>query len=267
MSQAPSPPDPPLVPDDDPMLTQAVRPPSPPKPQQQPTSPPPPLAQPQPYPQQPYAQQPYAQQPYPQQPGAPQPYQPQPYPGQIQTLEYLTPGAPAGGVWSYGNILVMHRQAQLPPTCIKCGAPGDGVPMKRKLTWHPWWVYLLILANLIIYIIVAAIVSSRATVYVGVCARHRAKRRTHLAIAWLLFLGALVAFFVAGNLGRGNDDLVAALVISGIVMILAALIWAVVISSMICTPYKIDPQYVWLKGAGAEYLAQFPPMPGGPQVY
>jgi len=163
----------------------------------------------------------------------------------------------------------MHRQAQLPPNCIICGAPGDRQLMKRKLTWHPWWVYLVILANLIIYIIVAAIISSRATIYVGVCARHRARRRLHMMIAWLLFIGSIVALITAANLGGGrrNGDLMAALIIGGIVMLLASLIWAVVISTMIVSPKKIDAQYVWLKGAGPEYLAQFPPMPGGPQLY
>lgn len=219
-------------------------------------------------------------QPYAPQPGAPLPYpqtQPEGYlvnaPGQQpaypqagQPLDYLTPGAPGGGIWTYGNVLVMHKQAELPPQCIKCGAPGDGQPLKRKLSWHSPWIYLVILANLIIYIIVAAVVAQRATIYVGLCAKHRARRRMHMMIAWLLFAGAIVAFFVAGNLGRGNDDLVAGLIIGGICMILASLIWAVVVGQMIVTPHKIDPQYVWLKGVGPEYLAQFPPMPGGPQV-
>jgi len=231
------------------------------------------------FPQQPQQGQPQIPQPYAPQPGAPLPYPPtqpdgylvnpgqQPaYPQAGQPLDYLTPGAAGGGIWTYGNILVMHRQAELPTQCIKCGAPGDGTLMKRKLSWHPSWAYLIILANLIIYIIVAAIISHRATIMVGLCPKHRARRRTHMLIAWLLFFAAIVAFFVAGNLGRGNDDLVAALIIGGITLILASLIWAVVVGQMIVTPYKIDPQYVWLKGVGKEYLDQFPPMPAGPQV-
>jgi hypothetical protein len=231
------------------------------------------------FPQQP---QPQIPQPWPPQPGAAPASDPQTqqdgylvaapgeapaYPQAGQPLNYLTPGAPAGGIWTYGSILVMHKQAELPPQCIKCGAPADGQPLKRKLSWHSSWVYALILVNLIIYIIVAAVISQRATILVGVCAKHRARRRTHMLIAWLLFFGSIVAFVVAGNLGRGNNDLVGGLIIGGVVLVLASLIWAVVVGQMIVTPYKIDPQYVWLKGVGPEYLAQFPPMPGGPQVY
>src|SRR5258706_2992849 len=87
----------------------------------------------------PRPQQPQVPPQYPQQPGAPAPAYPQTqqegflvnvpgeppsYPPGAQPLNYLTPGAPAGGIWTYGNILVMHRQAQLPPNCIKSGAPA-----------------------------------------------------------------------------------------------------------------------------------------------
>src|SRR5215212_7562549 len=230
------------------------------------------------FPQQPQQGQPQIPQPYAPQPGAPLPYPPtQPdgylvntpgqapaYPQAGQPLAYLTPGAPSSGIWSYGNILVMHRQAELPPQCIKCGAPGDGIPMKRKLRWHSPWVYALILINLIVYVIVAVVISSRATIYVGVCARHRARRRLHIIIAWLLFFGSIAAYTVAVNVGagRGSAELMTGLFIGGSALVLASFFWAVVVGQMIVRPYKIDPQYVWLKGAGQEYLAQFPPMPG-----
>src|SRR6266567_9137820 len=96
---------------------------------------------------------------YPQQPQQPSPQQMPGYPqvgqegylvnvpGQpraAQPIPYYTPTAQhgGGGVWNYGGVLVMHKQAQLPPQCIKCCAPADGPPLKRKLTWHPGWVYL-----------------------------------------------------------------------------------------------------------------------------
>jgi hypothetical protein len=184
-------------------------------------------------------------------------------------LNYLTPGAPAGGIWTDGKILVMHRQAQLPPNCIKCNAPGDNRPLKRNLTWHAGWAYLIILLNLIIYIIVAAIISSRATIYVGLCPRHRARRRLHMMIAWILFIASIAALIAAANVGggRSSEGLIAGLMVGGFLLLLTSLIWAVVVSYMIVSPKKMDAQYIWLKGAGPEYLAQFPPMPTGPQVY
>ncbi len=114
MSQGPHQSDPPLDPDDDALLTQATRPMPPPKLHPDAPQPLPPQPQPAPFPQNP-SQQPYATQAPP-----PQLYPPPSDPQQLETLNYVTPGAPAGGIWTYGGVLVMHKQAQLPPQCIKC---------------------------------------------------------------------------------------------------------------------------------------------------
>src|SRR5438477_12308584 len=102
MSQGPHQPDPPLDPDDDALLTQATRPMPPPKLQPDAPQPLPPQPQPAPFPQNPYSQQPYATQAPP-----PQLYPPPSDPQQLQPLNYLTPGAPAGGIWTYGRTLLM----------------------------------------------------------------------------------------------------------------------------------------------------------------
>ena len=90
-----------------------------------------------------------------------------------------------------------------------------------------------------------------------------------MLIAWILFIASIAALILAANVGggRSSENLIAGLVVCGILLLLASLIWAVVVSYMIVSPNKMDPQYIWLKGAGPEYLAQFPPMPGGPQIF
>src|SRR3954471_6427408 len=103
---------------------------------------------PQPYPQQPSPQQPYSQQP----PALTPAYPPTQQDGFLVNVPGQVPaqpqGAPAinyysatqeysGGIWNYGGTLVMHKQAQLPPQCIKCCAPIEGQPLKRKVYWHP----------------------------------------------------------------------------------------------------------------------------------
>jgi len=186
-------------------------------------------------------------------------------PGQpqaAQPVSYYTPTAQhgAGGVWNYGGVLVMHKQAQLPPQCIKCCEPADGPPLKRKLTWHPGWVYLLILPGLLFYAIVAMAIQEKATVYVSLCEKHRARRRMHLYIVWGIFLASIAAFFLAGN--TRNQDSQAFLIIGGILGILISLIYAMILSRLV-SPDKIDAQYVWLKGINPQYVNQFPSMQQG----
>jgi len=212
---------------------------------------------------------------YPPRPQQPQQQQPPPaysqpgqedylvnVPGQpqaAQPISYYTPTAQhgGGGVWNYGGALVMHKQAQLPPQCIKCCAPADGPPLKRKLTWHPGWVYLLILPGLLIYAIVALSIQERATIYVSLCEKHRASRRMHLLIAWGIFIASIACFFVAANVG-GRDAPVY-WVLAGVFGILIALGYSLY-NSRVVTPFKIDQQYVYLKGICPQFVNQFPSM-------
>ena len=64
-----------------------------------------------------------------------------------------------GGLWRERFLLVMDKTATLPDDrCIVCHAPATGKPLRRKLSWHtPWW-YLLVLFNLLVYVIAAMIV-------------------------------------------------------------------------------------------------------------
>jgi len=183
-------------------------------------------------------------------------------PGQpqaAQPIPYFNPTAQgAGGVWNYGGTLVMHKQAQLPPQCVKCCAPADGPPLKRKLTWHPGWLYILILfPGILIYAIVALVIQERATIYVSLCETHRARRRLHLWIAWGIFIASLACFFVAANV-RGRDEPVY-WTMMGIFGIVGALIYSV-FNSRVVTPEKIDKEYVWLKGICPQFVNQFPSM-------
>jgi hypothetical protein len=212
---------------------------------------------------------------YPQQPQQqPAPY-PQPgqegylvdLPGQASApqaagpIEYFTPSAQhAGGVWNYGGVLVMHKQAQLPPQCIKCCSPIEGKPLKRKLTWHPGWVYILILPGILIYAIVALAIQEKATIHVPLCERHRARRRMHLWIATIIFFASLACFFMAANARRDMEGFWA---MAGFFGILISLIYAVINSRLVVTPDKIDTQYVWLKGACPQFVNQFPAMQQG----
>ena len=165
---------------------------------------------------------------------------------------YILPPPPAiGGIWRDKSTLVMTKDASLPDRCVKCNAPANGVRLKRRLAWHSPVLYLLILLAVLIYVILAGMLSKRATVYLGLCNEHFQRRRKQKAIGWLL----LAIGVVGPILAIAYDYPILGLL--GFAVFLFAVIWLVVVSRVVVAK-KIDDQLVWLNGINSNYLAQFP---------
>jgi hypothetical protein len=162
------------------------------------------------------------------------------------------------GLWRDGKTLVMNREAALPARCVKCGEPVAALSLKRKLTWHsPWW-YVLVLVNLLIYALVAVIISKRATIQVGLCDRHRGRRKLLMISAWLLVAAAIVMFFLAAGV-NANSGLWVAL---GVLGLLVAGILGV-IASRVVLPKRITKERIWLTGIHPSILETLPEWDGG----
>jgi len=206
------------------------------------------------YPQQAYPQASYPQGGYPQQAYAPVGYPAAQYaaPGAVP-LAYAAPAAAYGGnvAWSEGAVLVVRKDAMLPPLCVRCNEPADGKPIKRNFSWHHPTLFLLILAGLLVYAIVALVVQKKGTVYLSLCPRHRSRRLMMGLTAGALALGGLAMMILAGAIGEGWPAAVGGL------MLLAAIIMGV--ANQTLTAKRIDDHFLWLKGAGREFLANFPP--------
>lgn len=160
------------------------------------------------------------------------------------------------GIWRDGNRLVMYKAAILPDRCVRCNAPADGLRLRRKLMWHTPWLYLIILFNLLIYAVIALIVSHRATVDMGICKQHLQRRRRSILAAWIVVLvsfGLMVfGFSSAEYLGLG---------VLGLVGILVGIVIGF-IGSRFVYPTRIDPHYVWLARVNSSYLAELPSLRG-----
>jgi hypothetical protein len=155
-------------------------------------------------------------------------------------------GATTGRVWREGDVLVMDRDAELPPRCVKCNRP-ESVRVLRKLSWHSPWMYLLIFAGLLVYAIVAVIVSKRAPVNIGVCAEHQKRRQLYSWIAWGSFAGSIFSFVGSGVLDSGG------LVGLGFLALLAAGVFCALAVRLV-QPARIDDRQVRLKGVSREFL-------------
>jgi hypothetical protein len=153
-------------------------------------------------------------------------------------------------VWRNNSVLVMTKEALLPNRCIKCNAPAEE-QLKRRLTWHHPALYLLALASILIYVVVAMVVRKTATVNVGLCEQHSAVRKRNILITLALGFASIASFVAAISF---QDSNLAAL---GGLLLLVTAIYSIV-TLRVVVPTKIDNYFVWLKGVDANYLQQFP---------
>ena len=177
-------------------------------------------------------------------------------------------GAPAvqnnQGIWRKGNLLVVHRNATLPELCIRSGEPvTDGHRWKKNFQWHPPWIVLLIFVGLLVYVIVALIMTKRMQLEMSLSPHWRKVRRRRIAIGWALGLSGL-AMLIGGIVYAMNTVLspswVGWLCFAGFLLALGGLIYGVVASRMVVLKF-MDDHYVHLKGVHPSILERYPEVP------
>jgi hypothetical protein len=171
---------------------------------------------------------------------------------------YLDDPDPA---WRHGNTLVVRKGAELPDRCIKCNAPAGGCRFSRNLTWHSSGWYLLILISLFIYLIAYFVIRWRGKVTVGLCERHRMKRKRAIIWGWLSALAG-IGLFIAVGIFSGDSTptpspLIPIGIFGGLILLLAGLIGGM-IGSQVLVPIRIDKNFIWLKKVSPAYLAELP---------
>ncbi len=178
-----------------------------------------------------------------------------------------TPSVPnpnaAHGLWREGNRLVTHIGAQLPDICVKTGEPTKE-RLFRKMQWHHPAIAIAILGGLLLYVILAVILTKRAQVWLPLSKDQLAVRKTRLLICWLIGLGCLAAIglgiFLAITMRNPNEysPLMFILLFGG--GILGGLISLIAGSSIanVLKPTKITDTHIWLKGAHPNILNKLP---------
>ena len=151
------------------------------------------------------------------------------------------------GCWRNGRDLFVRRGAALPPRCITCNAPALTPAEPRTVYWHNPWLYVLVLVNLLVYIIVAAIARVSVRGQPGFCGEHAARRGRLKRIAWSLAVGGLGVCFVG--------EVWSALA-GGVAVVLA-----IAMGMHVSTPLRarnIDDRRAQLRGCGDAFLASLP---------
>lgn len=155
-------------------------------------------------------------------------------------------------IWRSNSALVMNKRAQLPQRCVKCNAPTQHT-LKRNLRWHHSTLYISILGSLLLYLVLALVLSKSATIHVGLCETHLAARKRDIIITCFLVLVSFAGFYFAAMTEDMN------LVFVGAIVFLGGVIYGIVRTKVVA-PKKIDEHYVWLTGINDNYLQQFPPL-------
>jgi len=165
--------------------------------------------------------------------------------------EGAAPTGAAENLWRTKNQIVTRSEAPFPDRCVRCNAPANGYRLKRQLYWHPPAYYLFILLNLLIYAVVALCVRKKAIVHIGLCEKHRSRRKVGIAVGWLGTLGG-VGMIVGGAVGESGI-----LAVLGIVLLLGGLVWVGLTGARL-SPAKITKDNIWIKGASKAFLAELP---------
>ena len=151
--------------------------------------------------------------------------------------------------WRDGKVLVLKRDRQLPPRCVKCNADAKMPMLSKTLRWHhPGW-YALILINIVIYAIIGSIASKRAKIEFGLCEEHAARRRNVIIASWVIFLGSIgLAIWTGKNMDDGGVPI--AILIAGMfIALLTALIGAPTLYAK-----RITDQEIRISGCGEPFL-------------
>jgi hypothetical protein len=181
-----------------------------------------------------------------------QPFQqPQYQPNQFQ--QFTVPPN-SQGVWRRGNEVVIHKHAQFPAKCVKCGQDfsysNNGRFARQKFRWHNPLVYIALISPLI-YLIIALIVSERFSYDLPFCQTHFQERETtknYLIGGGFAAVGLIV---LLGMLGSGLAVLVG----------LAAIFVLPIVHEYVYKPFRVkcvDRDYVYLQGASQDYLNTLP---------
>jgi len=164
------------------------------------------------------------------------------------------------GAWTHGNLLIASRDAVLPPYCVKCGRPADVKPLRRRFSWHPSWVYIFLLIALLVYAILAAVLSKKITLQLPLCSAHFEKYKTLRILAAVLLLGSIPEMILAG--ASLPDNYMGWGIFAGAMAFFAGLLCLVMFNGVLRID-RIGEHYGYFSRASEGFLLHLPPPPAG----
>ena len=149
------------------------------------------------------------------------------------------------------------EDGNLPAVCICCGEPAT-TTAKKNMRWFPPWVNVLILAGLLPYAIVAAILTKKASLQAPMCAEHTGHWFNRSLLMWGTFflfgvvgLGAIL--FASSLPPPQNNDIMPFICIGSAVLLVTWLIIVIAAQSTAVRPNEITDRHLTVKGVSAAF--------------
>jgi hypothetical protein len=140
-----------------------------------------------------------------------------------------------------------------PEVCMKCGARSS-VVVRRTFSWCPPWVIITIIAGLLIYAILAMVMTKRMSVKVPLCKEHKGHWTMRTLCILLGFLGLLVFVGLAIALSSEDSDLAGLVWMVTGVLLLAWLIMVIIFQYTAIRPTEITDRSITLTGVNEGYI-------------
>ena len=175
-----------------------------------------------------------------------------PYAPSRASLKQLDSPGDSSEVRRDGKWLVMPVDAALPPRCVKCNAEPLEPTKRRTVYWHHPGIYLLLLVNLLVYAVVAAIVRKTVKIFPALCEEHKARRRNTILVAW----GCVIAAFAAPIM-FANDDNAGGWILFGVLLFLFGVLFGMIRARIVYAKRIADGE-LRLGGCGEQFLDSLP---------
>ena len=147
-----------------------------------------------------------------------------------------------------GRYVFVPKGADLPCRCIVCYAEVTPPVKKRRVYWHASGWYLLILVNILLYALVAAIVRKKALVSPAYCEKHAKARRLRIILFLVPALALMMSSFMFGF--GGDTPLRVMAFIAGLLLLVFAIMAGNTVRAV-----HIDPTGVTLAGFKEPFLS------------
>jgi hypothetical protein len=141
-----------------------------------------------------------------------------------------------------GKTLMIPKHYTFPPVCLKTGAIDDLTPQRRrKLSWYPPLLIILLFINILIFAIIAACFSKKGEIYFQLSREVARKRRNTILRNWGLFAFSLALGIIAVGSESGGLGLAA------IAMLLITIGFSIAASRFLSAK-RVDKTHIWLCG-------------------
>jgi hypothetical protein len=158
------------------------------------------------------------------------------------------------------DVAECRKEGRLPPVCMVCGEPADHY-VRKVFSWYPPWIAITILAGLLVWVILVALLTKRCTVFAPMCSAHKG-HWTRIAIFTALVVMAALGCMLAGIIvliltakPGGNESLGGFAMLAGALGMLFLLLVAAFVSRMGVRCYEITDYKISLMRVDEEFIA------------